>query len=55
MLPKTIIINIAIILSYFAFQNVRLIHQKGNMKQAISIVALTMLCIVIIIFDIYKP
>lgn len=55
MLLKTIIINIAIILSYFAFQNARLIHQNCNTKQAIRIVTLTMLCIMIIIFDIYKP
>lgn len=55
MFSKTILINITVILSYFAFQNARLIHKNGDTKQAISIIVLSTLCIMIIVFDIYKP
>jgi hydrogenase-4 membrane subunit HyfE len=53
-LPKMVIINGAMILSYFALRNAYLIHQNGDTKQAIQIAALIIISMVIIIFDIYK-
>lgn len=55
MLPKLITLNITILLAFVAFKNAQYIYEHGNKRQAVFIVILTTLCIVMIVFNIYRP